>query len=90
MIQGSKTCRRRRRNIYTVRIAVNRWFLTARPALNMPCQDKGMSSRAARGDRKSGVNSCWEKPWSEECLVANLTAPPRSGVRSGAERIPVS
>ena len=37
------------RNICAVRIAVNRWFLTARPALNMPYQDKGMPSRAARG-----------------------------------------
>ena len=39
------------RNIYTVRIAVNRWFFTAGPALNMPCQEKDMPSRAARGYR---------------------------------------
>ena len=26
MIQGSKTCRRRRRNVYALRIAVNRFF----------------------------------------------------------------
>ena len=39
------------RNIYAVRIAVNCWFLTARPASNMPCQDKDMPSRAARGYR---------------------------------------
>ena len=39
------------RNIYAVRIAVNRWFFTARPALNIPCQDKGMPSRVARGYR---------------------------------------
>ena len=35
------------RNIYTIRIAINRWLFEARPALNMPCQDKGMPSRAA-------------------------------------------
>ena len=44
---------------------------------------------AARGDRISGVNGCWGTPWSEERLVASLTATPRSGVRSGAERTPV-
>ena len=38
-------------NIYAVRIAVNRWFNTTRPALNMPCQDKGIPSRMARGYR---------------------------------------
>ena len=37
------------RNHIAVRIAVNRWFFTARLALNMPCQDKGMPSKAARG-----------------------------------------
>ena len=37
------------RSIYAARIAVNHWFFTARPALNLPCQDKGMPSRAARG-----------------------------------------
>ena len=41
-----------------VHIAVNRWLFEARPALIMPCQDKGMPSRAARGDRKLGVNGC--------------------------------
>ena len=39
------------RNIYAARIAVNRWFFTARQALNMPCQDKGMPSRVARDYR---------------------------------------
>ena len=39
------------RNTYAVRTAANRWFFTARPALNMSCQDKGMPSRAARGYR---------------------------------------
>ena len=38
-------------NIYVVRIAVNRWLFEARLALNLPCQDKGMPSRAARGYR---------------------------------------
>ena len=42
-----------------VRIAVNRWFFAARSALNMPCQDKGMPSRATRGDRKLGADGCW-------------------------------
>ena len=37
------------RNIYAVRIAANRWLFEARPALNLPCQNKGMPSRAARG-----------------------------------------
>ena len=48
-----------------------------------------MPSRVARGDRKLAANGCWRTLWSEERLVANLTATPRSGVRSGAERIPV-
>ena len=39
------------RNIYAARIAVNRWFFAARPALDMLCQNKGMPSRAARGYR---------------------------------------
>ena len=39
------------RNIYAVRIAVNRRFFTGRLDLNIPCQDKGMLSRAARGYR---------------------------------------
>ena len=37
------------RNIYAVRIAANRWLFEARPASNLPCQNKGMPSRAARG-----------------------------------------
>ena len=37
------------RNIYAVRIEVNRSLFEARPALNLPCQDKGMPSRATRG-----------------------------------------
>ena len=36
-----------------------------------------------------GANGCWEILWSEEYLVASLTATPRSSVRSGAKRIPV-
>ena len=40
-------------NMYAVRIAVNRWFFITRLALNMPCQDKGIPSRAARGYRSS-------------------------------------
>ena len=63
----------------TGRIAVNRWLFEARPALNMTCQDKGMPSRAARGDQKLDANGCWGKPWSEERLVASLTANPRNG-----------
>ena len=55
----------------------------------MTCRDKGMPSKAARGDRKLGANGCWEMLWSEERLVASLTATPRSGVRSGVVRIPV-
>ena len=45
-------------NIYAVRIAVNRWFFAARPALNMPRQAKGMPSRSALGNRKSGASGC--------------------------------
>ena len=37
------------RNMYAVRIAANRRLLEARPASNLPCEDKGMPSRAARG-----------------------------------------
>ena len=39
------------RNIYAVPIGVNRWFFAARPAFKMPCQDKGMPSKAAQGYR---------------------------------------
>ena len=73
----------------TERKAVNRWLFEAKTALNMPCQDKGMPSRVARGDRKLGANGCWGTTWREERLVASLTATPRSAVRSEAERIPV-
>ena len=55
----------------------------------MPCQDKAMPLKAARGDRKLRANGCWETLWSEERSVASLTATPRSGVRSGAVRTPV-
>ena len=52
------------RRIY---IVVNRWlFEAARPALIMPCQDEGMPSRAARGDRKLGANGCRGASWSEQ------------------------
>ena len=37
----------------------------------------------------SGSIGCWGTLWNEECLVASLAATLRSGVRSGAERIPV-
>ena len=47
-------------------------------------------SMAARGDRKLGASGCRGTLWSEECLVASLTATPWSGVRSGAERIAIS
>ena len=60
-------------NIYTVRIAVNRWLFEAKPVLNISCQDNGMPSKATRGDRKLGANGCREASWSEE-----LTATPRS------------
>ena len=89
-ITGASTCKKwYRRNTDAVRIAVNRWFFVTRPALNMPCHDKGMLSRATRGDLKLGANGCWGTRWSEERLVASLTATPKSSVRSGAERIPV-
>ena len=52
MIRESKTFRSGTgENIYAVCIAANCWFFTARPALDMPCQDKGMPSRATRGYR---------------------------------------
>ena len=54
-----------RQNIYVVRIGVNRWHFEARPVLNMPCQNKGMPSRGARGDRKLEANGCWGESWSE-------------------------
>ena len=52
-------------------------------------QTEVMPSKAARGDWKLGANCCWGTLRSEERLVASLTATPWSGVRSGAERIPV-
>ena len=54
-----------RRNIYAVRIVVNRWLFETRPALNMLRQAKDMPSRAARGDRKLGANGCRGASWSE-------------------------
>ena len=36
------------------------------------------------GPRMSGAIDCWGMLWSEECLMASLTATPRSGVPSGA------
>ena len=37
------------RNVYAARLEVDRSLFEARPALNLPCQDKGMSSSATRG-----------------------------------------
>ena len=39
------------------------------------------------GARMSGAIDCWGLLWSEERLMASLTAAPRSGVRSGAGTI---
>ena len=39
------------RRIYVIPLAVNRCFFTARPVLNMLCQNKGKRSRVARGYR---------------------------------------
>ena len=51
-ISGASTCRRVvPANYYAVRMAVNHRLFEARLALNMPCQNKGMPSRAARGYR---------------------------------------
>ena len=36
------------------------------------------------GARISGAIDCWGMPWSEERLMASLTATPRRDVRSGA------
>ena len=47
-------------------------------------------SMAVRGYRMSVATGCWRTLWGEERLVAILTATPRSAVRSGAERIPIS
>ena len=55
---------RYRRTIYAVRVAVNRFFLRS-GWFEMPCQAMG-AGRAARGDRKLGVNGCREALWSEE------------------------
>ena len=38
-------------NIYAVRIAANHWLFKGRPTLNMPCEGKGIPSRAARSYR---------------------------------------
>ena len=72
--------------------------LEARPALNTLCRENVLPSRVARGyisrrngghvvdegARMSGAIDCWGMLWSEELLMARLTATPRSGVRSGA------
>ena len=48
MIRGSTTFKEwYRQNIYAVCIVMNHWLFKARPALNMPCQDKGMLTRSA-------------------------------------------
>ena len=50
MIRDPKAFRSGTGEICTpVRIAANRRLLEARPASNLPCEDKGMPSRAARG-----------------------------------------
>ena len=80
MIQGSKTCRRKRRTVYAIRIAVNRFFLhTTRHALEggsrlqeLKGRTEVMPTMAAR-DRKLGANGCRGASWSED-----LTATPRS------------
>ena len=70
-----------RQIIYAVRIAVNRWLFEAWPALSRPCQGKGMPSRAAEGDRKSGANGLCGTLCSKERLIGSLKATPRSGVQ---------
>ena len=69
------------RVICVVHIAVNSWFLTARPALNMASQIKDMPSRVARDVWKLRANGCWGTPWTEKRLVASLTATLQSGIR---------
>ena len=71
-----------RRNIYAVRIVINRWLYEARPASNMPCQDKGMRSRAARGDRKLGANGCRGASWSEQLDGKELRGALGSAIRN--------
>ena len=87
-----------------VHITVNRWFFAARPVWKC-CATKSHAVKsgsrlqkertevaplmAARVYRMSGSTGCWGTLWSKERLVASLTATPRSGVRFGAERIPV-
>ena len=58
-----------------------------RLALNMPCQDKGMPSRAARGYRKLGAIGCRGASWSEQLDSKELREALGSAI--GAERIPV-
>ena len=55
-----------RQNDYAVHIGVNRLLFEARPSLNMPSQDKGLPSRAARGDRKLRANGCRGSAWNEQ------------------------
>ena len=71
-----------RRNIYAVRLVVNRWLFEARPALNMPCQDKGIPSRAARGDRKLGANGYRGASWSEQLDGKELRGALGSAIRN--------
>ena len=70
-----------RRVIYAVNIAVNRQFFPARPALNMPCQAKGMPSRAAQGDWKLGTNGYRGASWSEDFVDLEPKGSPFSGHR---------
>ena len=76
MIRGSKAFGRAvRAKLFTPYVQrLVRWLFEARPALNMPCQNKShaikggsrlqegrteiVPSKVARGDRKLGVNGC--------------------------------
>ena len=64
-----------------------RWLFEARPVLNMPCHDKGMPSKAARGYWKLGAIGCRGASWSEQLDDKELRGALVSAIR--AERISV-
>ena len=74
-----------RQNSYAVRIVVNRLLFETKPALNMPSQDKGLPSRAARGDRKLGANGCRGSAWSEQLDGRELRRALWNAIRNGED-----
>ena len=85
---GFKNLQERCRRIsYAVRIAVDRFSPAAWLTLNIPCQAMG-DERAARGDRKSGVNIYQGSSELRGALDGERNLEPRGSPFSG-HRLPI-